>query len=84
MQSSCINIDAITVELLTDLLETLLKYMADRQIKIQNLDHATIVMQLLNEMKHFFQNKSSTANYLYADPLTQTAVIMSNHKGSPR
>jgi len=57
MRNSCINIESCKVELLTDMLETLLRHLADHHTKIQNLDHDSIVLQLLNEMKFFFKTK---------------------------
>jgi hypothetical protein len=57
MRSTCINLEAVNVELLTDMIENLLKNLADHHNKIQNLDHDSIVLQLLNEMKLFFKTK---------------------------
>ena len=57
MRSSCINLDAVNVELLTEMLEAMLKHLADHHAKIQTLDHDAIVSKLLNEMKLFFKVK---------------------------
>jgi hypothetical protein len=57
MRNACINLDSCNVELLTDMLEALLRHLADHHTKIQNLDHDSIVQQLLNEMKLFFKTK---------------------------
>jgi hypothetical protein len=56
-RSSCINIEAVSVELLTEMLEALLKHLADHHTKIQNQDHDSIVTKLLHEMKLFFKMK---------------------------
>ena len=57
MRSACINLETVSVELLTEMLEALLKHLADHHTKIQNLDHDSIVTKLFHEMKLFFKMK---------------------------
>lgn len=79
MKSSFINLQTVTLPMLSDLLEALLKFLADKQAAIQYKAHDSIVQSLLYEMVLFFKAREQPEQqepFLTADPLVQSLPFM--------
>ena len=71
-----INQEMVNVEMLAELIENLLKYMADNQTNMQKHNLENIALSLLDETKSFFKLQLNDFNddisqFLLADPLYQ-------------